>query len=146
MKQNDHPLFARWRYWHQVCYNPNNNDYPKIGGQGIQVKFDDFWDMANWVESNLGLPPLGSSSRLARIDQNGNYAPGNLRWETGSELVGRNSRSIQVTINGQTKCLNQWARESGLKMATVYNRIKRYGWSVERALTTPPEYTTHKKL
>lgn len=46
--------------------------------------------------------------------------------------------SPNVTRNGQTKTLHEWADENGLKQETVITRINRYGWSVEKALTTPP--------
>lgn len=139
MKQKDHPLFARWRFWKQACYNPNCPNYPAIGARGVRVGFDNFWAMATWVEDNLGLPPLGMSSKLARIDQDGDYAAGNLRWETGSELVSRSAHANIVEYKGRRQCLSAWAKELGFYPATLYNRINIYGWTIERALETPTD-------
>lgn len=132
-----HPLWGRWRYWRQACYNLDSPNYAYVGARGIGIDFSDFWHMADYVMRHLGPPPLGSSSRLARIDQSGNFAPGNLRWETGSELVGRNSRSIQIKIGRRRQCLSKWARDLHMDPRLVYNRVRSYGWDHKRALTTP---------
>jgi uncharacterized protein YjcR len=33
--------------------------------------------------------------------------------------------------------VEEWARKTGIKATTIHMRIKQYGWSVEKALTTP---------
>lgn len=138
MLQRDHFLYPRWRYWQQACHNPTSPSYPYIGARGIKVSgFKDFWAMVDYVETNLGPPPLGSGSRLARIDQKGDYAPGNLRWETGSQLVSRNRRSLKLAYNGKKQCLSAWCKELGLKRSTMYTRLRKYNWSVKRAFETP---------
>lgn len=42
-----------------------------------------------------------------------------------------------ITYQGQTKHLKDWAIEKGLNFSTVLNRL-RLGWSMEKALETPP--------
>ncbi len=51
-----------------------------------------------------------------------------------SPQEGRNKRSF--TINGITKTLSEWVKESGLKLGTVTQRIDR-GWTIEQALKYP---------
>lgn len=43
----------------------------------------------------------------------------------------------EITFNGKTQTISAWAREIGIKVATLYHRIKKLGWDVARALTEP---------
>lgn len=43
-----------------------------------------------------------------------------------------------LTFNGKTQNLNTWARETGISKITIRNRLNRYGWSIEEALTIKP--------
>lgn len=60
------------------CTNKNSPDYPLYGGRGIQFQFATGADAARWVVANIGYPEPGQS--IDRIDSNGHYAQGNLRW------------------------------------------------------------------
>ncbi len=42
-----------------------------------------------------------------------------------------------VTHQNKTQQLWQWAKDVGLPVDLVYERVHRYGWTVEAALTTP---------
>ena len=62
----------------QRCTNPNKERFPIYGGRGIKVcdrwlnSFEDF-------AKDVGEPPSPKHS-LDRIDSDGNYEPGNVRW------------------------------------------------------------------
>lgn len=43
----------------------------------------------------------------------------------------------RYTIGAETLTLTEWSARHGVKMATIWKRIKEMGWSVERAVTTP---------
>lgn len=62
------------------CKDTTYKDY---GGRGIEFRFGSLSEAASWVVDNLGPCPDGKS--LDRIDTNGHYEPGNLRWATRSE-------------------------------------------------------------
>ena len=61
----------------QRCLNPRNSAYFYYGGRGIKVC--DRWNNSfeNFLE-DLGERPEGMT--LDRIDPNGNYEPGNVRY------------------------------------------------------------------
>lgn len=80
------------------CYNPANKDFRHYGGRGITVC--DRWNgkngMANFF-ADMGPKPVGTT--LDRIDNDGNYEPGNCHWATWSEQV--HNRRIQThCVNG----------------------------------------------
>jgi hypothetical protein len=42
----------------------------------------------------------------------------------------------QVTYKGKTQHIAEWSRETGIAYHTLYQRLLRYGWTPERALTS----------
>lgn len=59
------------------CISVNCKDYPYYGGRGIKFKFKSFEDFI----SHIGWRPKKKLS-LDRINNNGHYEPGNVRWAT----------------------------------------------------------------
>jgi hypothetical protein len=70
------------------CRNPNQARFADYGGRGITV-CERWRDFAAFV-ADVGMPP-GPGYSLDRIDNDGNYEPGNVRWATSKEQA-RNSR------------------------------------------------------
>jgi hypothetical protein len=129
------PVYKAWRGMRSRCENPNDKGFHNYGGRGIRVC--ERWQAFPVFYEDMGDPPPGMS--IDRIDNDGDYEPGNCRWATVVEQ-GRNRRTNRlVTFNGQTKCVTAWAEESGLTATCLLQRLKR-GWAVELALTAPAGY------
>lgn len=65
----------------QRCENPQSRVFHNYGGRGIQFRFSSARSAAEWIKCNLG---LRQDLVLDRIDNNGHYEPGNLRWVSHS--------------------------------------------------------------
>ena len=77
-------LYARAHSMRQRCENPKDRRYKDYGGRGIEFRFDSVTICALWVKENLGIPPEPETVELDRINNNGHYEPGNVRWSTRS--------------------------------------------------------------
>lgn len=71
------------------------------------------------------------------------YAPGNCQWATMTEQNRRRSYCVELTYQGRTMIMHDWAAEIGIRPNALAQRIY-LGWSVERALTTPLKRRTPK--
>jgi hypothetical protein len=67
----------------QRCRDPNAENYPKYGGRGIRVCSRWQKDFAAFL-ADVG-PKPSPRHTLDRIDNGGNYEPGNVRWATPKE-------------------------------------------------------------
>jgi hypothetical protein len=70
------------------CGSPRDKGWHLYGGRGITVYVewrDDPTAFIAWIEATLGPKPIGGS--LDRIEGDGNYEPGNLRWATSAEQI-----------------------------------------------------------
>lgn len=135
-KKNSHSKPIEYHSWVamiQRCYNENSKDYPNYGGRGIEVC--DLWrDSFEAFLMCVGKRPSPEYT-IDRIDHNGNYEPGNVRWLTREEQT-RNQRSnVNITIDGETKTVAEWAEDPRCSVSkfTVYKRLKR-GWDPEKAV------------
>jgi hypothetical protein len=78
----------------QRCNNQNFHQYKDYGGRGITVcerwrKFENFL-------ADMGEPPEGMS--LDRINNDGNYEPGNCRWATKLEQRANARRRAKLDV------------------------------------------------
>jgi hypothetical protein len=84
------PLWQTWQAMKQRCYNPNDPRYKDWGGRGIKICAEWLTDYKAF-EMYMGQRPKGYT--LDRIDNDGDYEPGNVRWSTPKEqCVNRRKR------------------------------------------------------
>jgi hypothetical protein len=91
-------IYNTWKHAKSRCCNPGNRYYEGYGGRGITMYepwLSSYQSFASWIRDNLGPRPSPDHS-LDRIDNDGNYEPGNLRWATDVQQQ-RNRRSTKVT-------------------------------------------------
>lgn len=132
-RRDPFPEYEAWRSIRGRCLNPNDQAYPSYGGRGITI-CDDWRDSFPAFLRDVGPRPSAEHS-IDRIDNNQGYEPGNVRWSTRTEQ-GRNKRNNHLlTLNGETRCVSEWAEVIGIQATTLFRRIRK-GWTVERALTT----------
>ena len=122
---SDTPEYNTWVHMIQRCHNPKNKDYENYGGRGITVC--DLWK--NSFEAfymSVGPRPKVEYT-IERIDYNKGYEPGNVKWATRQEQVLNKGDNVNITIDGVTKTVSQWALDAPVSSFTIYKRYKR-GW------------------
>ena len=135
-RSTKHGMFGTEEYniWSKMiyrCFNANCHNYNRYGGRGISVceswrsSFDNFY-------KDMGPRPDGKT--LDRIDNNGNYEPGNCRWATNSEQANNRVTNTTVIFNGEELTARQISNITGFPYKQLSSRIWR-GLSIEEALS-----------
>jgi len=121
--------YRKWDSMLARCYRPSHPAYRYYGARGVQVC--DRWrkSFAAFL-ADLGEAPPGLW--IDRIDRTKGYEPGNVRWVTPKESA-QNRTQRGPTVGS----LADKARKAGLPYSVVYQRIRIWKWTEERALTTP---------
>lgn len=128
-----------YRIYHSMkkrCYNPNSQFYHRYGGRGIDICeewLNDFTAFYAWALENGYAEGLS----IDRIDNDKGYSPQNCRWVDGSTQRRNRADIREISYDGEKMCLSDAAAAAGLSDSAVRARVDRYGWSVEKALTTP---------
>lgn len=126
-------LFTVWHMMIQRCFNEKHRHFASYGGRGITVcerwrnSFENFF-------ADMGERPTGLT--LDRINNDGNYEPGNCRWANRLSQANNRRNNHLVTHNGVTQTISQWARIKKMNKVTLKDRLK-LGWTVDAALNTP---------
>lgn len=129
-----HPLYATWRGIKVRCTNPQAKDWPRYGGRGITMcerwgfSFPDFL-------ADVG-PKPGPEHSIDRIDNDGNYEPGNVRWADPT-VQATNKRSVHLTIAAAREIrekqkegasCSSLAAEYGVGRGQIYKVINHINW------------------
>ncbi len=131
--KNRSPEYTAWNNMLARCNRPNHPQYPDYGGRGIKVC--ERWAAFGNFLIDVGVRPSSKHS-IHRIDNDLGYIEGNVKWATQPEQQNCKRTNHQISFNGETQNLVQWATETGINYIALHYRLKR-GWSVDKALTTP---------
>lgn len=141
-------IYRCWLSMRGRCLNPRNKNFRHYGGRGIDI-------CARWRNSfeayyaDVGDRPAPRMS-LDRRDNDRGYHCGkcseciergrepNWRWATQAEQV-RNSRATtEVTVDGVTRSIGEWAARIGITQQSMGYRLA-VGWPPELAVSTPAD-------
>jgi len=93
------PTYSSWHGMKQRCANPNRDVYKDYGGRGITMC--ERWNKFEKFLEDMGECPKGLT--LDRIDNNGNYEPGNCRWVSMLEQTYNRRKNNTLTIDETKK-------------------------------------------
>ena len=128
--------YEAWQGIIRRCESPaSGREHRLYRGRGISIypqwraSFQTFLD-------DVGRAPSPDHS-IDRIDNNGNYEPGNVRWATAVVQNNNKRSSAFLEFEGRRMTIAQWATELGLNYSTLRCRIVLHHWPLARALTSP---------
>lgn len=112
--------------------------HPRYFGRGIRVHPE--WEKSFDVFYAYMGPRPSPSHTLDRIDNDGNYEPGNVRWATWVQQNNNQHRPGQLTfdIMGKQYTLSEISVATGISITTIRRRLKN-GESIEKAVSRPAE-------
>lgn len=124
-------LYHIWSGIIQRCENPKSPEYKSYGGRGISVfeSWHEFKVFNEWAVSN----GYSQGLTIERIDVDGDYCPDNCNF------IPRKDQCLnkQNTLRYKGEVLKHACERLGISYQTVHSRIKKFGWSVEKAVETP---------
>jgi hypothetical protein len=134
------PLYAVWKNMKGRCHNQTDAVFQNYGRRGIFVC--DEWRTNYVAFKNWALAHgYNESLTIERINNNGPYCPSNCCWVT-QKANNRNRRvSRYESAFGEKKSLADWADDTRCAVAyhTLFRRITKYRWDVEKAIRTPSQ-------
>lgn len=121
-----------YRTWAGIkarCYNPNEQNASYYLGRGIKMHESWVNDFEQFLK-DVGYAPSQQHS-IDRIDVNGNYEPGNVRWATMKEQMNNMRKNVIFEYRGEIKTIAQWANSFGVTYNWLYSRIRRGQYSLK---------------
>lgn len=127
-------LYRCYRDMRSRCDGLKKHDVKNYFGRGINYcaewkTFEPFmeWALSNGYDDNL---------TLDRINNDAGYSPSNCRWVTRTVQNNNTRQNRNITYNGETHNLEEWAKILRINRHTLQSRLDLYKWSVEKAFTT----------
>lgn len=118
--QSKTPEYRAFRKARERCESPQDKRWDCYGARGIEFRFDSFEEFL----AHIGQRPSAKLS-LDRIDVNGHYEVGNLRWATARQQAQNRRFNRLVTVGDTTLCVAEWTRQRGLPLGIVAARLDR---------------------
>lgn len=125
-RNKEKPLYDRWLRIKQRCHNPKSPHYSRYGARGISMS-EEWLKSYKAFEKYIGKPPSNKHS-IDRIDNDGNYEPGNVRWSTSHEQA--MNKTHQLSSSGHRGV--SWHKATGMWGANIKRKGKQYHLGVYR--------------
>lgn len=125
---------TEYRIWQGLkhrCSDPNYHGYARYGGRGIECKIQSLEELIQIVGKRPSM-----AHTLDRIDNDGHYEKGNLRWASRVTQQRNRHTTRFLTVNGVSKPLIEWAG-SQRNDSKIRARL-RAGWCNECAVHNAP--------
>lgn len=124
------PEFRVWTLMRSRCMWKGWPNFHNYGGRGITI-------CDRWKNSFLDFlhdvgPRPSDRHSIDRIDNNGNYEPGNVRWATSEEQANNRRTCRFLEFNGKRQTVTQWAKQIGITHQAMMGRIGKAGSQSER--------------
>jgi hypothetical protein len=130
----DTPIYKIWQGMRGRCSNRNNANYPEYGGRGIRVC--EAWDRSFQAFLNDVGPRPSPAHSIDRIDNDGNYEPGNVRWATDREQNNNSRNCHWIEHNGIRDTVAGWASRLGCSTQVLRVRLHQK-WPIPDVLSPP---------
>jgi hypothetical protein len=111
-----------WAAMKSRCLHPGHKEYANYGGRGISVCEEWHKSFAAFL-NHVGPRPSDKHS-LDRINNDGNYEPGNVRWATWAIQSSNKRTNRRVEIDGQVMTASQASLRYGVHVETVFYRLR----------------------
>src|SRR6185503_12880162 len=119
-----HSKTAEYSIWNDIrkrCENPRATHYSHYGGRGIKVC--ERWRSYSAFLADMGRRPSPAHS-IDRINVDGDYEPGNVRWATREQQCANKRNTKDVLVDGERMHQAEAARRLGVSPATVLRRSR----------------------
>jgi hypothetical protein len=123
--------YKSWSAMKSRCYRATNKKYHRYGGRGITV-CDSWRDSFSNFLRDMGPAPSGTT--IDRINNDGNYEPGNCKWSTSIEQGNNTSSCLEIPWNGEVLTLAQVARAEGVGYKSLHTLYRYRHMSVQDAV------------
>ncbi len=133
--------FSAWVAARKRCFNPRYQSFKDYGARGITMC--ERW-RNDFSEFLRDMGPCPDGLTLERINNNGNYEPGNCEWASYTDQ-GRNRRNtIRITHEGRTLTLMEWSEITGVSPSLIRQRYYKKLPLFVPSRKRPPSGKDHK--
>lgn len=122
------PTYKSWSEMKRRCNHPE-----KATGHYENITYCDRWEKFDNFFEDMGIRPKGTS--LDRIDNLGNYEPGNCRWADDFMQENNRTNNVFYNIDGERMTLTQIARKYNISRSNLANKIYLLKWDIKTAVS-----------
>jgi hypothetical protein len=123
MNDEEKRIYYCWKEIKARCTRKSCPTYKDYGARGIKLSQEFTLSFEAFVE-HLG-PRPGRGFSIDRKDNNKGYERGNIQWATKFVQMRNRRCTIWIEWKGETLCLEDWAKRTGIHKLTLYTRWRK---------------------